>query len=53
MIELLAGGVLLWRLRVEQRAGTLEKIRQAERRASLVTAISCPGWRSTCSLKVR
>jgi divalent metal cation (Fe/Co/Zn/Cd) transporter len=40
LIELLAGGILLWRLRVEQRGGTLERIEQAERRASWVTAMS-------------
>jgi divalent metal cation (Fe/Co/Zn/Cd) transporter len=43
VIELVAGSVLLWRLRIEQRAGALEKIRQAERHASLVTAISLFG----------
>src|SRR5947209_1223557 len=40
LIELLAGGVLLWRLLVEQRGGTLATVEQAERRASWVTAIS-------------
>src|SRR5437764_194274 len=40
VIELVAGGILLWRLTVEQRGGTLDRIEQAERRASWVTAIS-------------
>lgn len=40
IIELVAGGILLWRLRVEQRGGNLEQVERAERRASWVTAIS-------------
>ncbi|MFL5665960.1 MAG: hypothetical protein ACJ8BW_32125 [Ktedonobacteraceae bacterium] len=40
LIELIAGGILLWRLLVEQRGGSLERIEQAERRASWVTAMS-------------
>jgi divalent metal cation (Fe/Co/Zn/Cd) transporter len=40
IVELLAGGILLWRLLVEQRGGSVERIEQAERRASWVTAIS-------------
>jgi divalent metal cation (Fe/Co/Zn/Cd) transporter len=40
IIELIAGGILLWRLLVEERGGSLERIEQAERRASWVTAIS-------------
>jgi divalent metal cation (Fe/Co/Zn/Cd) transporter len=40
IIELIAGGVLLWRLLVEQRGGTTEVVEQAERRASWITAIS-------------
>lgn len=40
LIELLAGSILLWRLLVEQRGGSVERIEQAERRASWVTAIS-------------
>lgn len=40
LIELLAGGILLWRLTVEARGGTLDRIEHAERRASWVTAIS-------------
>jgi divalent metal cation (Fe/Co/Zn/Cd) transporter len=40
VIELLAGGILLWRLTVEQRGGSLVRIEQAERRASWVTALS-------------
>src|SRR5579884_2139833 len=40
IVELIAGGILLWRLLVEQRGESLEHIEQAERRASWVTAIS-------------
>lgn len=40
IVELIAGGILLWRLCVEQRGGSIERIDQAERRASWVTAIS-------------
>ena len=39
IIELIAGGILLWRLLVEQRGGSIEAVEQAERRASWVTAI--------------
>ena len=39
IIELLAGSILLWRLLVEQRGGSVEVVEQAERRASWVTAI--------------
>ena len=38
VIELVAGGMLLWRLLVEQRGGSIEVVEQAERRASGVTA---------------
>ena len=38
VIELVAGGMLLWRLLVEQRGGSIEVVEQAERRASWVTA---------------
>jgi divalent metal cation (Fe/Co/Zn/Cd) transporter len=40
IIELIAGSILLWRLAVEQRGGTLDRIERAERIASWVTAIS-------------
>ncbi len=40
IIELIAGSILLWRLVVEQRGGTLDRIERAERTASWVTAIS-------------
>lgn len=40
LIELLAGGILLWRLLVEQRGGSAESIEQAERRAAWITAFS-------------
>src|SRR5437667_9491158 len=40
IVELIAGGILLWRLLVEQRGGSVERVEQAERYASWVTAIS-------------
>src|SRR5215469_3571616 len=40
IVELVAGGILLWRLLVEQRGGSMVAIEGAERRASWVTAIS-------------
>src|SRR5690349_18728370 len=40
IIELIAGGILLWRLLVEQQGGSFERIERAERRASWITAIS-------------
>ena len=43
VIELIAGGVLLWRLLVEQRGGSIEVVERAERRAAWITAISLLG----------
>lgn len=40
IIELIAGTILLWRLSVEQRGGSVERVEEAERRAAWVTAIS-------------
>ena len=40
IVELIAGGILLWRLLVEQRGGSVERVELAERRAAWVTAIS-------------
>lgn len=40
IIELIAGGVLLWRLLVEQRGGTTTAVERAERRAAWITSIS-------------
>ncbi|MGH2495800.1 MAG: cation transporter [Ktedonobacteraceae bacterium] len=40
IVELVAGGVLLWRLLVEQRGSSLASIERAERRAAWITAIS-------------
>src|ERR1700693_5754441 len=40
IVELIAGGILLWRMLVEQRGGSTERVAVAERRASWVTAIS-------------
>ena len=38
IIELVTGAVLLWRLLIEQRGGSLETVERAERRASWVAA---------------
>ena len=43
IIELVAGSILLWRLSVEQRGGSIEVVNHAERRASLITGISLFG----------
>ncbi len=43
VIELVAGGVLLWRLLVEQRGGSVEAVERAERRASWITAFGLFG----------
>ena len=43
IIELIAGSILLWRLLVEQRGGSIEAVSQAERRASWITSISLFG----------
>jgi divalent metal cation (Fe/Co/Zn/Cd) transporter len=43
IIELVAGGVLLWRLLVEQRGASAEGVEQAERLASWITALSLFG----------
>lgn len=43
IIELVAGGVLLWRLLVEQRGSSFRVVEQAERRASWITGISLFG----------
>ena len=40
IVELIAGGILLWRLLVEQRGGSLDRIQHAEQRAAWITAIS-------------
>lgn len=40
IIELIAGGILLWRLLIEQRGGSIERVERAERRAAWVTALS-------------
>lgn len=40
IIELIAGSILLWRLRIEHLGRNLDRVEQAERRASWVTAIS-------------
>ena len=43
IIELVAGSILLWRLSVEQRGGSIEVVNHAERRASLITGMSLFG----------
>jgi divalent metal cation (Fe/Co/Zn/Cd) transporter len=43
IIELVAGSILLWRLLVERRGGSIEVVGQAERRASWITGISLFG----------
>jgi divalent metal cation (Fe/Co/Zn/Cd) transporter len=40
IVELVAGGVLLWRLLREQRGASLASVERAERRAAWITAIS-------------
>jgi divalent metal cation (Fe/Co/Zn/Cd) transporter len=40
IIELVAGSILLWRLMVESRGGSPERVEHAERRAARVTAVS-------------
>jgi len=39
ILELLSGGILLWRLRVEANGGDLERVESAEKRATKLTAI--------------
>src|SRR5438067_639173 len=39
IIELIAGGILLWRLLIEQRGSSAEAVEHAERRAAWITAI--------------
>lgn len=40
IIELVSGGILLWRLSVEARGSTLERVERAEHRAAWVVAVS-------------
>ncbi len=40
LIELVSGGVLLWRLSLESRRGDLARVRRAERRAAWIVAVS-------------
>lgn len=40
LVELVAGGILLWRLLVESRGGSRERVEHAERTAAWITAIS-------------
>ena len=40
LIELVSGGILLWRLRVESQGGDVDRVEQAEHRAEWIVAIS-------------
>lgn len=40
VIELVSGGILLWRLAVEVKGGSAERVERAERRAAWVVAVS-------------
>jgi divalent metal cation (Fe/Co/Zn/Cd) transporter len=40
LIELVSGGMLLWRLNVESRGGDVERVEQAEKRAERVVAVT-------------
>jgi len=40
LIEMVSGGILLWRLLVESRQGDVERVEQAEKRATWVVAIT-------------
>ncbi|MDR3577881.1 MAG: cation transporter [Anaerolineaceae bacterium] len=40
LIELVSGGILLWRLRVESRQGDVESVERAEKRAGWLVAIT-------------
>ena len=40
LIELISGGILLWRLQVESRGGDVERVEQAEHRAEQIVAIT-------------
>ncbi len=40
LIELVSGGMLLWRLQVESRGGDVERVEQAEKRAGRVVAVT-------------
>jgi divalent metal cation (Fe/Co/Zn/Cd) transporter len=40
LVELVTGGVLLWRLAAEARNGSLERVERVERRAAWVTAVA-------------
>lgn len=43
VIELISGGILLWRLVVQARGGGLEQVEAAERRAAWVVAVALSG----------
>src|SRR5258708_2798977 len=40
LVELLSGGILLWRLRVESRGADIERVERTEQRAAWLVAIS-------------
>lgn len=43
LIELVSGGILLWRLRIQARGASLERVEAAERRAAWVVAFALLG----------
>ncbi len=53
LIELIVGGVLLWRLLVEQHGGQLERIERAEGGPHGSLASACLRWPPTSSARVR
>jgi len=40
LIELISGGMLLWRLRVENRGGDVDRVEEAEHRAEWIVAVT-------------
>ncbi len=40
LIELISGGILLWRLRVESQGGDVDRVEQAEHRAAWIVAVT-------------
>ena len=40
LIELISGGILLWRLRVESQGGDVDRVEQAEHRAEWIVAVT-------------
>jgi len=40
LIELISGGILLWRLRIESRGGDVDRVEQAEHKAAWLVAVA-------------